>query len=362
MNNFESLRELISGTTRPSSIDERNPVWLSDDRTLGVARDTGGRFEVFLAVEPLNVESTIIRKYITGDNWQTSSGRRFSAFRILIPGEPHFVGVVALVLEELLRHQFLSNPQEAFTRAEPLIELFLERAGVGEELALGLLGELILLEQILVRHPALEWRRRILDSWTGYRHGARDFSGAMASIEVKATRFDRSRHHISNLDQVTSGPRGTGEGDGNLFLLSIGLIPAEGRGKSVASQVELVSDLFAHDLSPEQSTLIKGSLLQCLRIYGISPGQPGGYDHLSMRNWPMFAQQWEVRFLRMYDMSDQQIRVMRRPDVADFSHVRTESVRFEIELPESVRGDINPAGDPSEAIVLLIGSTRQTSD
>lgn len=351
---FEHLRKQIEETTPPPSADQRKRIVFGRNDGLSVARDINGRFEVFLAVDNLSVTSSLIDKQIMKDVWRTDNGHLFTAYRVLIPGEPHFIGVVALIVEELLRHGFESDPQLAFSRSEPLIELALERARVGDDAALGLLGELIFLEQILVQCPQPELRGRVIESWTGYRNGSRDFTGVCATIEVKTTTQNRSRHHISNLDQVTKGPIGSSFSNQKLFLVSIGLTPAEGNGKSLASQVEIVSQLLTRELSTAAAEKIRGEFLHCIKIYGIGNNQTGGYDHLSMQTWVVFARKWEICFLRTYDMEDELIKVLRRPDLTVFSHVSEETVRYEFELPEMLRGNINPTTDPSESIRLLL--------
>jgi hypothetical protein len=354
LHNFESVRERIASAEQPSASDQRNPVWFANGERIGVARDRSGRFEIFLAVVGLQVSSAVIRRYVAEDTWRRADGREFAASRIVIPGDPHFIGVAALIVDELLRNEFDRDPQAAFARSEELIEMALERAGVSDETVLGLLGELLLLEQILVLHSVPGSRQRALDAWTGYQRASRDFIGNQVAIEVKATTRNRSRHHISNLDQVTSGSQQIGADSSQLFLVSIGLMPSQGSGRSVATQTERICQLLGRDLAPEEAARLSGAFLQCLRIYGVAPGSVAGYDHDSMKAWPMFASEWEVRFLRVYDMSDEQVLVPRRSDLAEFRHVVDGSMRFEIDLPEVVRGDINPTADAAVVLHLLL--------
>ncbi len=354
LHDFEHVRERIASAIQPSASDERRPVWFANGEKIGIARDQSGRFEIFLVVVGLQVSSAVIRRYVAEDTWRRADGREFAASRIVIPGDPHFIGVAALIVDELIRNDFDRDPQLAFARSEALIEMALERAGVSDESVLGLLGELILLEQILVLHPAPGIRQRVLDAWTGYQRASRDFSGSQVSIEVKATTRNRSRHHISNLDQVTPGSQ-QGGSDGNpLFLVSIGLIPSQASGRSIATQAERICQLLARDLAPEEAARLRGAFLQCLRLYGVTPGSIAGYDHDSMKAWPMFASEWEVRFLRVYDMADELVLVPRRNDLAEFRHVVDGSMRFEVDLPDVVRGDINPTSDAAVVLRRLL--------
>jgi Putative PD-(D/E)XK family member, (DUF4420) len=314
---------------------------------------------VFLAVGHLSVSLAVIQQYLVSDSWRTRDGQEFSAYRILVPGESHFIGVVALIVEELLRHGFESDPQSAFARSEPLIELALERAGVGDDAALGLLGELIVLEQALVLNPAPAMRQRVLDAWTGYRRAARDFAGLGTALEVKTTRLNRSRHHISNIDQVTPVPRNGPAVVERLFLVSIGVQAAVNtKGRSVASQVAHLCTLLVRELDATDAERLSGAFLQCVRLYGATSNQFEGYDHKLMHNWPKFTREWEIRFLRVYDMADDLIQVIRRDDLDQYRHVCDGSMHYEIDLPDVVRGDINPVSNSDRAIKLLFGLTE----
>jgi hypothetical protein len=64
----------------------------------------------------------------------------------------------------------------------------------------------------------------------------------------------------------------------------------------------------------------------------------------------LFSARWEIAFLRVYDMCDDLIRVPRRCDFALFRHLVDGSVEFDIDLPDVVRGDINPQTDSAAAL------------
>jgi hypothetical protein len=350
MASFEDIRQRIDAVDLPKASDQRAPVWFASGNAIGVARDLGGRFEVFLAADGIVVSSSVIKRHLVEDRWRRSNGEEFFAARILIPGDPHFVGVAALIVSELLRNGFAIDPRTAFTLSESLIEIALERSGISDSAVLGLLGELIVLEQAIVLHPEPGMRQRALDLWTGYQRASRDFTGVRASIEVKATTRNRSRHQISNLDQVTPNEGPGGSTSTGLYLISIGLVPSESAGRSVSSQVETICGLLERGLASDDAARLRGAFLQCLRCYGVQPGQLGGYDHEVMRSWMLFSARWETVFLRVYDMCDVLVRVPRRSDFAPFRHLVDGSVEFDIDLPDVVRGDINPQTDSAAAL------------
>jgi hypothetical protein len=64
----------------------------------------------------------------------------------------------------------------------------------------------------------------------------------------------------------------------------------------------------------------------------------------------LFSARWETVFLRVYDMCDVLIRVPRRGDFAPFRHLVDGSVEFDIDLPDVVRGDINPQTDSAAVL------------
>jgi hypothetical protein len=64
----------------------------------------------------------------------------------------------------------------------------------------------------------------------------------------------------------------------------------------------------------------------------------------------LFSARWETVFLRVYDMCDVLVRVPRRSDFAPFRHLVDGSVEFDIDLPDVVRGDINPQTDSAAAL------------
>jgi len=57
---------------------------------------------------------------------------------------------------------------------------------------------------------------------------------------------------------------------------------------------------------------------------------------------------------RLYDLRDERIRLPRSADFARFTDLVSDSVSFEIELPERVRGDRNPVVGLAAALPTLL--------
>lgn len=60
---------------------------------------------------------------------------------------------------------------------------------------------------------------------------------------------------------------------------------------------------------------------------------------------------------RLYDLQDDRIRLPRSADFATFTDLVSDSVTFEIELPERVRGDRNPVVGLAAALSALLATS-----
>jgi hypothetical protein len=339
MMSFEQLRDRISQLEPARFADARMPWWFRSHRKMGAARDALGRLELFLVAENLHARSTVVTQHMVQNVWNDDAGERFAATRIVLPSDSHFVGVAALILDELARHQFETEPHTAFRQAEPLIELALLKCGISHQAAIGLLGELMFLQQILTLVPQGQERIAALQTWRGYTDSGRDFVGRKADVEVKATSRTSSHHHIANLEQVSAGL-------GQLHLLSIGFAPTEEGGRSIAAQVDEILGLLQSGNTREAYARAKDDFLHNVSRYGTRPGSASsGYDHATMREWPLYAMRWQQKFARLYDMSDPAIQVPRTSDLEPFAHLALASVTFEIHLPERLDSDLNPTDD-----------------
>jgi hypothetical protein len=348
MMSFEQLRDEIGRLEPARSADTRVPRWFTTLRKMGAARDVLGRLEIFLVAESLHARSTMVTQHMVQNVWNDDAGSRFAATRIVLPSDSHFVGVAALILDELARHQFEDDPHTAFLKAEPLIELALLKCGISQQAAIGLLGELMFLQQILTFVPEGQERIVALQTWRGHADSARDFVGRKADVEVKATIGASSRHHIANLEQISGGLS-------QLHLLSIGFTPVAEGGRSIANQVDEILGLLEASNTSEAYSRARDEFLHNVSCYGTHQGNASsGYDHSTMREWPLYAMRWQQKFARLYDMSDPAIQVPRTSDWEPFGHVVLASVAFEIRLPDRLDSDLNPTDDFHAVIDELV--------
>lgn len=355
---FESLLRVVEQLPRPTSDEKREVQWCDDKQTLGLSRQDNGGIEIFICGDELQTSSPLIRRHMRFDTWSREQGGTFRANRLVLPSNEYYVPAAAFLTEELFRGSFGGTLLKGFAKAEPLIEMVLRRASLSEDELLGLIGELRLIDALLsVARDSLE-RGRVLDAWRGHERGTRDFVLGSIGIEVKSTRGESSRHAVSTVMQVD--PRGVLH-DGTheqLYLLSLGFKPvdadASGMGFNLPELVESILQRLNSSASNAQRSDLQALFLHKVSQYGGSGGH--GYEHDEMKTWAVYQGRWQQGFLRVYDMSDAAISVLRRSDVQRCSHVIFESVSFEIQLPDKVSGDINPQLDIFEFGRRVVGS------
>lgn len=349
MSSFENLIALAQSLRPPQTWDQRSLEWCDEGHILGLARQPGGAYEVFISGPALTAHRPGVRRHLRFDSWATAGHGQFSANRIVLPNEEHYAAVAAFLAEELLRFGILEDPQEAFTRAEPVIEMALRRTAAEEEVLLGLLGELRFLDALLRAASTPSARARALSSWRGFERSARDFEvDPDIVVEVKVTRGPTSTHHINNVSQVD--PRRTTDGSPTerLFLLSVGVTVLEDASTpdvpavSIASLADSILALLSGDPDGRPSE-IHELFLTRLKTYGPKQGQH--YDHKTMRDWAVYSEPWAITFERAYDMTSPVMHVLRRADLDARAFVPADSVDFVVALPPTLEEGGNPETD-----------------
>lgn len=339
---FEDLLSAITELPLGGSDTDRNVHWFDEAGRVGVARQAGGQFEIFIVGEEIVARSLLVRRHLKCDSWTGQSGLSFIANRVVLPAEQHFLASTAFLVEELLRNDVLVTPQMAFRKCEPIFELFLRRSALDEQVVQGLVAELLVLEVGLQVASSISSTMNMIESWKGWSGSSRDFQFGSSSIEVKSTAGFSSRHSVGCLDQVNGRSNVDGAGLENLYLVSFGLHAGDGEvGRSLP---ELIDDIVArieHLLGPCDGLI--DELLDRIARYGAVDAV--GYIHREMRGWSVYAQPYSRTFLRIYDMCDPLVRVLRFEDVAERIHTKVDSISFEIDLPPNIDGEINPSSD-----------------
>lgn len=341
---FEELLSRSRALRLPETDRQRYVDWLGVHRVVGFSLQPEGGVEIFLRGEQLAAASPLVRRHMQYDTWE-ASGATFTATRLVLPPDLHFRSISAFIAEELFRHGFETTPITAFAAAEPIIEISLRRLAASDELVVGLIGEIRVLNLLLSQASTAVGKTRVLESWGGHRRQARDFTSDRAAVEVKTTTLPASVHRISGLSQVDPTRDPTGTPIESLYLLSLGLVvPSQdddpGATITLPRSVDESLALLGPSTDPAHRNDLQILYLERLRSYG-----GGGYDHDTMRTWPAYAAKYSLAFIRIYDMQDPNIRVLRRLDVRPYDVVDANSITYEIHLPEQVTGDANPRLD-----------------
>ncbi|WP_431050493.1 PD-(D/E)XK motif protein [Roseateles sp. L2-2] len=343
------FEDLLAATIKlVQSTDElnRNVHWFDPKSSIGIARQSTGRVEIFIVGEPLNAASALVRRHLRSDTWTGQNGAAFVANRIVLPSDEHFLASAAFLVEELFRSGVLNSPQHAFKKCEPIFELFLRRSALDEQTIQGLYAELLLLESGFQLASTEAMAARILEGWQGWTQSNRDFVYPNACFEVKSTGGSSSRHAVSGISQVDVRKDELGKPLERLYLISVGLHASElGGGRSLP---QIVANIVERLKSLGASGSLKDEFLLRVSKYGSESGQ--GYIHEEMKDWDAYAGRLSRTFLRIYDMCDPGIRVLRFEDVLQRIHVAEGSVKFEIDLPVTIDGDLNPSSDLRQLI------------
>lgn len=341
---YEQIHQLLQTLPSATSDSTRDIGWLDHAQVLGISRDATGRLEMFLTGAPLDCNSETVRANLVHDDWYRTLGDEFPANRLVLPSEDHFDAVVAFLCAHLIENGVSRNVQRSFTQSEPVIALALERSRLQGESLIGLIGELLVLRALLVRWPAQT--PAVIGSWYGYTRSARDFQVGTVGIEVKATRGNRSRHHVHGLRQIEPGHTPTGGFETNLFITSIGLEAVDSSDANpgawtlphlVTSIVELISSSVAN---ANQGTALIDEFLIAVKQYGLDSGW--GYDHHDAQQRLMYGQAWQTVFTRSYRMGDPAIAVPHTAECSRYTAVELDSFKFVIDLPNQITGDTNP--------------------
>lgn len=347
---FEALRDALARTGPATSQTERNVEWVDPGHMLAFSRDPAGQLELFLVGGPLHATNRAVGERLVHDVWESSSGASLAASRLRLPVGSHFDAAAATVLIELLSNGYASTPQVALARTEPLIALVLTQGSAANAALTGLAGELFFVAALLEAAPRQN-ADVLLESWAGWRRSSRDIQLGEVGVEVKTTTVTASRHHIQGWYQIEPGVPVGAEIETALYLLSIGVQWStegwEGSGLTIEGLVHRVRNV----VSPSAGD----AFVRNVREYagGLLLDDDGTAGTTSSRR------PFTVQFERLYDLADDRIHLLHSADLARFREVVSDSVTFEIELDDRVRGDRNPISGMASIVSFLLERARQ---
>ncbi|MFN3311932.1 MAG: PD-(D/E)XK motif protein [Hyphomonas sp.] len=340
MTSYEAVLNQINVLPTGAGGDDRDINWLTDAKVIGVARNSRGHLELFLAGDELVPRTGTVKTAMRYHSWHRAHLPPLNANRIYLPALGHFDRVGAFIAAELLREKADANLERAFAVTEPLIELAIKRMEISENAILGLVGELLLLDA-LCRRAADPQVGPIVQAWDGWRRSARDFTWEGTGVEIKTTTRATSSHAIHGVHQIDPTPASDdATGEARLLLVSIGLRQAD-LNEPALSIPSLVESIIKRLNATGASGLVDEFLTR-VSVYGTESGI--GYQHATMVNEAPFATPFSVTFVRGYDMADPAVEVLRRDDVITHQHVDAQSVAFRVELPATISLDNPIAG------------------
>lgn len=336
---YEQILDIVRSSTPAPSADDRDVVWCQDGGPVGIARDHDGQIEIFIAGPRLQIHSAVVERHVEHHTWHSSDRPVIEASRILLPRAGHFEPVAAFLCTELLRSGAAADTQLAFTRTELVMELALERLAMADRAILGLWGELTLIESLL-RHAAPARHLEIASSWAGFGRSLRDLTLGTIGVEVKTTTRASSSHSIEGTHQIEPTRRDSGGTETSLYLASLGIERLTDETPDGTSLATTVDRILAHADRSSDGSRMAELIIDRIAQYG--GDEALGYEHNTMHDRPPFTTPYALRFMRLYDMTDPAIHLIRSDDVRRAPLVDSGSVRYRINLPDQVSGDLNP--------------------
>lgn len=329
---YEWLRDSIAAMPAASTGEARDLVWADGAKMLGVSRDDHGRVEIFLVGEPLSPRDNLVAESLVHNVWSTRSGNQLAASRLVMPSTPHLDGFAAFVCAELVENGLEHDRDRAFAMSEPVIAMALRRARISDQTLVGLAGELSVLAALTAAaaDPAA-----IVECWAGSVPSSRDLQLGPVGVEVKTTTGSRSEHHIQGFHQVELGTSVGGVPETHLFLLSVGI-----RWQTLGSQGRTIPELVEAVLERLRDLDAATAFLDKVKQYGGDASI--GYDHTQHAQRTRFRRPFQVVFERLYDLSDERIKLLRSTQLDHSEHVDAASVSFRVRLPARVHGESNP--------------------
>ena len=332
MTSYEEVLKQINAVPAGLTGNDRTINWLTDAQVVGVARNSRGHLELFLAGEQLKPRTTTLKSAIHYHSWHRETQPPLSANRILLPALGHFDQVGAFIAAELLREKADVNLERAFAVTEPLIELAIKRLEISENAIIGLFGELLLLDALCRRADDMHVGP-VVQAWDGWRRSARDLTWEGTGVEIKTTTRSTSSHAVHGVHQIEpAAATDDGPGESRLLLVSIGLQQTDPNVPAL-SIPSLVENIVARLTVSGAGGLVDEFLIRVV-MYGSVSGI--GYEHATMANEAPFTTPFSLTFIRGYDMADPAVEVLRRDDVLAHQHVDAQSLSFRVDLPATI--------------------------
>jgi hypothetical protein len=340
---YEEQLALVEGLPHAKSDSDREIGWGNSGGSVGLARTSVGRIEIFLPGPALKATLRRVREALEHQRWFRADGGALEANRILLPEAGHFEQIAAFLSTELLRNGAATDLSAAFAKTEPLIEMAIEELLLADDAFRGLCGEMRLL-LALMREASDDRVTDVLTSWKGHRETARDFQLGLAGVEVKTTTRSTSSHLFRGVHQLERGHGVNGAEETTYLLVSMGMtwVNAHEQDENTTSLPKLVDDTISR-LRATMGPAAEGASADFL-AHVADYGAPGtvGYDHATMREHQRFRRRFRLAFARGYDIADPQMRLLTTDDLVQRPFIQPDSLHMRVRFPDQVTGDVNP--------------------
>jgi hypothetical protein len=310
---------------------------------LSVGRSSEGNYEIFILGPEFSASSDQVRRYLKWNkSWKTPGGT-VEANLLSFPPSDEYRAAVSMIAKECIRAGIETRKTEDFfSELEPIIELVLSQQRLPDTFILGLFGELFVLRQILsLKKASGVPESDPTDIWKGSERRPRDLlidkDRKCLGVEVKTTLGPSSSHTISGLDQVEVRTYDSGRTE-ELYLASVGVKAAVG-GQSIAGLTERILELI-DDIGKGSSSIADDQQLFLDRLKAYGPVGSKGYDHPKMNAEAPFTVQYDPVFNRLYNMSDEKVKVIRRACLTK-TMVDPNGISYRVVLPDSIPGSPN---------------------
>jgi hypothetical protein len=242
----EELVEKIAGLRRGPG-DERDALTLSSQR-LHLARNADDNIELFIEGSRDSFGQSAVGQALEfGRYREILDDREFQAILIRSGAGAAWVRPMAHLTYEAV--QVLGqNPditnEELLTSIGPYLKLVVERQLLSTEQQVGLMGELIFLQELLNAASALGVSSQTaLTRWTGWDSASRDFKGGGIAVEAKTTGSPARHHWVHPMYQLLP-ESGTKE---QVFVFSVGLRVDRSRSYRLTTAIDRILDLLVDE-------------------------------------------------------------------------------------------------------------------
>jgi hypothetical protein len=200
----------------------------------------------------------------------------------------------------------------------------------------------------------IENRNQLVESWFGFTQSSRDFQISTVGVEIKTTSGSSSSHHVSGVHQCEVGHGVNGQIEDDLILVSLGVLESGEDSDYTFSLPQLVDDIVDMIRNADHSNPANAvaEFLSKVAAYGVDSEL--GYEHETMRSRERFQRKYSLKFCRGYDLTDPGVQILSSDDVRSRPNVELDSLRFRINLPVSVTGDLNPTMGISNTVFDIL--------